>query len=525
MASRWDGVQPVTVRQLSALDVLATASLVGGAAGLDRRVREVVVSSSLEIGPVPAGALVVLDGAGLRNDTYQVDIALRALSECDGAGLVLIAPASALGLATGRLANKLELPIMTMRSGDTLSICDALRQQVLTPQLFVTRVLLESMEALRQGADADGVPGALKAVTTILETSASLVGMEGRVVAGEELEPPLAAHDRLPVAMRGRLDDLTQVVHPISLAPRERPSFWLVVRRRDATDVWASTAADVLRLAALSVGTRLVADRLQRERDARFRLGVLNAITASPEHPEPALLEQVGVLGWQLTGWCTAVHVHVGGDSDQLRVLTLTDDFARALSRLDISETLIERPDGWTYWTVASSEPATGTYPQTVRALRQAARRFVNSHSRVQLFVGVGRPYQGLHGLQLSLAEAREASTIAQAGGGDAVVHHIDELGVKRILLGWYASETFAEFARTLLGPLLKIDVNDELVPTLEAFLDCESSPTEAAALLHVHRNTVLNRMERTRAVLAIDLDDPEERLAVQLACRIRRLR
>jgi DNA-binding PucR family transcriptional regulator len=31
--------------------------------------------------------------------------------------------------------------------------------------------------------------------------------------------------------------------------------------------------------------------------------------------------------------------------------------------------------------------------------------------------------------------------------------------------------------------------------------------------------------MERTRAALSIDLDDPEERLAVQLACRIRRLR
>jgi DNA-binding PucR family transcriptional regulator len=153
------------------------------------------------------------------------------------------------------------------------------------------------------------------------------------------------------------------------------------------------------------------------------------------------------------------------------------------------------------------------------------SRRFVSSHSRLQLFIGVGRPYQGLHGLQMSLAEGQEASTIAQAGGGDAVVQHIDELGVKRILLGWYASETFAEFARTLLGPLMKIDNNNELLSTLETFLDCESSPTETAAQLNIHRNTVLNRMERARAALSVDLNDPEERLAVQLACRVRRVR
>jgi hypothetical protein len=525
MGSRWDGVQHVTVRQLSALDVLAKATLVGGETGLDRRVQEVVVSSSLAVGDPPAASMVVVDGSRLRDDTYQVDLALRTLSELNGSALLLVGPATPLGLATGRLANKLGLPLLTMPDSDPLAVCDALRQQVNAPQVFVTRVLLEAIEALRQGTDSKGVNGALAALSALLDTPASLVGMEGGIVAGNELVPPLTEHDRLPVPMTGQLDGVTQVVHPISLAPRERPSFWLVVRRRDATDIWASTAADLLRLAALSVGTRLVADRLQNERDARFRLGVLSAITASLEHPEPALLEQIGVLGWQVTGWCTAVHVHVGGESDQLRVLTLTEDFARELARAGITASLIEGPDGWTFWTVDLSEPPTSAYREAVGALRLGSRRFVSSHSRLQLFVGVGRPYQGLHGLQISLAEAREASTIAQAGGGDAVVQHIDELGVKRILLSWYASETFAEFAGTLLGPLMKIDSNNELLSTLEAFLDCESSPTETAAQLHIHRNTVLNRMERARAVLAVDLNDPEERLAVQLACRVRRLR
>src|ERR1035437_7182593 len=319
MSARWDGVHHVTVRQLSALDVLAKATLVGGEAGLDRRVREVVVSSSLVVGRPPEASVVVLDCSGLRDDTYQVDLALRALSDLDGSALLLMGSAPTLGLAAGRLANKLRLPLLTMPGGDPLAVCDVLRQQVLAPQIFVTRVVLESMEALRKGTDSAGVAGALSALAQLLDTLGCGWGREGGITAGYELAPPLTEHDRLPVRMTERLDGVTQVVQPISLAPKERPSFWLVVRRTDATDIWTRTAVDVLQLAALSVGTRLVADRLQNERDARFRLGVLSAIVASLEHPEPALLEQIGVLGWQVGGWCTAVHVHVGGETDQLR--------------------------------------------------------------------------------------------------------------------------------------------------------------------------------------------------------------
>jgi purine catabolism regulator len=35
----------------------------------------------------------------------------------------------------------------------------------------------------------------------------------------------------------------------------------------------------------------------------------------------------------------------------------------------------------------------------------------------------------------------------------------------------------------------------------------------------------VLNRVERLRSLLTVDLDDPDERLAVQLACRVAKLK
>lgn len=526
MKPNWTALRPVTARQLLAMPFLAEAELLGGDDGLDRVVSDASVAArNFGVVDLPMSAALVLDGSELRTDTYQIDIALRRLAEAGGSALVVVAVASPIGVATARLANKLRIPLVALPVGDALSVCDQIREIVLTPGGGLSRLLMGSLDALRRSTDSSGIVGALNAVTELLDASAALVGLEGSVVAGMPLDPPLANRDRLPVPMTGQLGRVVQVTHPIILAPREKPSFWLVVRRGDATAMWTEAAADVLQVAAWAVGTRLVAERLQRERDARFRLGALNAITASGDHAEPALLEQIGVLGWHVGGWCTGLYVQVAGDVDHVRVLALTDDLTRALASNGFSGQLIERPDGWSFWTSNPSEPATSTYREVVERLRRSVQRFEHTHSNVRLLIGVGRPYPSLSGLQKSLAEAREASIIAMAGAQGSVVQHIEELGVKRILLGWYASDSFAESAETLLGPLVAEDPRGELLATLEAFLDNESAPTVTAAQLQIHRNTVINRMERVRGLVAADLNEPDERLVVQLACRVMRLR
>ena len=94
-------------------------------------------------------------------------------------------------------------------------------------------------------------------------------------------------------------------------------------------------------------------------------------------------------------------------------------------------------------------------------------------------------------------------------------------MGVRRILLGWYASESFAQFATTLLASIRDSDSDGELLQTLETYLDSNCSPSETAIILNVHRNTVINRVEKLRSLLKVNLDEPDERLALQLACRV----
>jgi DNA-binding PucR family transcriptional regulator len=63
------------------------------------------------------------------------------------------------------------------------------------------------------------------------------------------------------------------------------------------------------------------------------------------------------------------------------------------------------------------------------------------------------------------------------------------------------------------------------LVATLEAYFGCGGSLSRAAEVLHVHVNTVTQRLERVTNLLGPDWQKPERALEVQLALRLHRLR
>ena len=53
---------------------------------------------------------------------------------------------------------------------------------------------------------------------------------------------------------------------------------------------------------------------------------------------------------------------------------------------------------------------------------------------------------------------------------------------------------------------------------TLRTYLECERSLSATAAKLFIHRNTLMYRLERLRAAVSLDLDDPEVRLQLLLS-------
>jgi DNA-binding PucR family transcriptional regulator len=64
----------------------------------------------------------------------------------------------------------------------------------------------------------------------------------------------------------------------------------------------------------------------------------------------------------------------------------------------------------------------------------------------------------------------------------------------------------------------------DDLLKTLEVYLDSGGNATRAARQLFLHRNTLRQRLDRIAALLNVDLTTSERWLPLQLAVKAARL-
>lgn len=138
---------------------------------------------------------------------------------------------------------------------------------------------------------------------------------------------------------------------------------------------------------------------------------------------------------------------------------------------------------------------------------------------------GLSDPASGPGQIHRAAIEARDAARLGHLIFGPRRIVRPADLGVYRLLLALRDSGDLAPFVERTLAPLLaEKRLGTELVETLEVFFACNGNLSSAATRLNLHRNSLLYRLNRARALLGHDLDDPELRLALQLAIKGRRV-
>lgn len=115
--------------------------------------------------------------------------------------------------------------------------------------------------------------------------------------------------------------------------------------------------------------------------------------------------------------------------------------------------------------------------------------------------VGVGQYYHGLQGLKKSFQDAKLALEIGAKIWGLDNVYHILDVGIF-VSLAPISHQRKAEITNQLLRPLI---VNKELKKTVEIFLGSGMNLTKAAKDLHVHRNTLIYRLEKVSQLIGLD--------------------
>ena len=138
--------------------------------------------------------------------------------------------------------------------------------------------------------------------------------------------------------------------------------------------------------------------------------------------------------------------------------------------------------------------------------------------------VGAAGPVGGPAGVASAHREAQRAAdaliALGRAGDGASA----GELGFVGLLIG--DDRDVSGFLASAIGPVLDYDARrgTTLVRTLEDYFGTGCSLSRTAERLHIHVNTVTQRLDRVARLLGEDWQTPDRALEIQLALRLHRL-
>ncbi|MEV6396697.1 PucR family transcriptional regulator ligand-binding domain-containing protein [Streptomyces sp. NPDC051907] len=554
--------------------------LLGGDEELDRGVRGVMTTDLRDPSRYLSGGELVLTGLAWRHDAADSEPFVRILA---GAGVAGLAAGEAeLADVPGDLVeacSRHHLPLFAVNESVAFAtITEYVVRQVSGERAGDLAAVVDRHRRLMTSGPAGGGPDVvLDLLGSDLDLRAWVLSPTGRQIAGagDPLPPSTSAKlagEHLAAVRTGRrgphratVGAVTYSLFPIrntgrGAVPAARDvretvlSDWLLAVEADASD-WPAARLDLLQGV-----TQLIAverDRRDAARTVRRRLAqeVLELVQTGAAPAEiaarlrvaaPVLLPGLGTAPhWQVV----VARVDWGGQDGSAGSGTGTGIDAGPVAQSLLEEILVDPAvtgsDSSDRIAVAHTGdeaialvplPTVPVSPETgeeeaieaglhadalLASVRDPLSAGLADDGRLTL--GVSAAVHSAEGLRGALEEARHARRVAAARPGRvcAAGHH--ELASHVLLLPFVPDDVRRAFTARLLDPLRDYDRRHraELIPTLEAFLDCDGSWTRCAARLHLHVNTLRYRVGRIEQLTSRDLSRLEDKLDFFLALRM----
>jgi purine catabolism regulator len=292
----------------------------------------------------------------------------------------------------------------------------------------------------------------------------------------------------------------------------------VVARDRAAPHAWligASVKGElgdferlILRQAVTVVALELMHMRIERDTERRLAGDVLAEALTGRLHPEElqARLEPFGI------GEDAAVLAFALRDPDAAAPV-----LERALQRAEAHGLVATRAG-----LLCAVIDGAGIDPMEIA--RRARAELESSAGEVRASASRAAP---THSLRLSFHEARCALEAARLQNGSApeVASHRD-LGAFQLLLSLQDDDALISYCRGVLGPVEQNegDYGDELLRSLDVFIEHNGHWEKAASALYCHRHTLRYRIRRVEQLTGRDFSNARDRIEFWLALRGREL-
>ncbi len=137
--------------------------------------------------------------------------------------------------------------------------------------------------------------------------------------------------------------------------------------------------------------------------------------------------------------------------------------------------------------------------------------------------MGIGTPFLQLAGCEKSVKEAVRTLQIVYVCRRTDAIRCYDDIGIYRLLFELQDWEEFERIRDGIFGRLVTHDTekNENLLKTLETYLECDRNIGITAQKMLVHRNTLKYRLNKIEEILLCDLSDVNTCFNLRLGFKI----
>lgn len=346
------------------------------------------------------------------------------------------------------------------------------------------------------------IGGGLPAVVAALDRAAGLVvevrDVDGRTLAGERLAAPVLV---VPVDLpEGHVADLLATT---GTTPGDD----------DGSRTTAGGTADqddeplrLLRIGATTVAVLIASERSVAEAELRSRGEFVHALLSSGTDEE-SLVRRARALGIDLR----AVGAVAVVDPEPVGTTVAAAFASRLAAHLR-------------GWSASHAGQVVVLVPAGVDDAREACERLCGPDGTPT--TGLAACTGGPSGVRTAHEEARQTTSLLRALDRAGSCAAADDLGLYRSLFSRSGRTGLATFIRSTVGPLLDHDRERQrdLAATLETYLEQARHHARTCEVLHIHANTLYQRLDRITEVLGPQWKEPGRALELQVALRLHRL-
>ena len=498
--------------------------------GLDIEVHEIVVHDQMDPLTIKEGDLVL--GVAVGPGPAAVDL-VADLANKRVAGVVLKTSALSDGSVVAAAENA-GLAVLSIPTGASWSQIVQLAQSVLSYGSLGGQEI-QGLAGSDLFALADAIATLIDAPVTIEDRLSRVLAYSGRQDEADAARAETIVGRRVPERFVEKLEakgvfrklaSESGAIYVDALGEGVLPRLAVSVRAGDEVlgSIWAAVPerprpeaersfADAATVAALHLLKHRAGADIERGLQADLLASILEGTAAARE-----AAVRLGLAGdgyRVIAGWLSAPE-----EAEETRVRTqLRDLLAVHMStyRVRGATALL---GGIVYALIATDDDAAVSEEHVVRIAKDVVAR--PGHDAVPL-LGVGGHAKTLSDVPRSRREAEEAVRVLRSGRREGVAT-IDDVRLPALLTRFadLASEDHELYAGKI-DRLIRSDSRGgtAYIEALRCFFDAFGDYTAAASTLHIHPNTLRYRLRKAQELSGVNLDDPEERLALMLLVRV----